>query len=99
MNFSVSIAARRAAEDALMQQAIKAWQARAQNAAEGFGVPVVAAGTRVDPDHRRVRSAADDAHGGGGRGAQSAPVATEAGTSDISVTVSGEAILDSARGR
>ena len=37
MSFSVSTAARRAAEDALTQQAIKAWQARAQAAAQGFG--------------------------------------------------------------
>src|SRR3989441_2070162 len=37
MNFAVSPAARRAAEDALTQQAIKAWQARAQAAAQGFG--------------------------------------------------------------
>ena len=99
MNFSASIAARRAAEDALVQQAIKAWQARAQNAAQGFGVSSwrpghvtiqTADGVRPQP---MMRMTAADAV------AQSAPVATEAGTSDISVTVSGEAILDSVLGR
>ena len=44
MSFSVSTTARRAAEDALTQQAIKAWQARAQSAAQGFGAPSWRAG-------------------------------------------------------
>ncbi len=35
--FSVSDAARKKAEEALTQQAIKAWQARATDAARGFG--------------------------------------------------------------
>ena len=35
--FSVSDASRRKAEEALTQQAIKAWQARATDAARGFG--------------------------------------------------------------
>jgi len=99
MSFSVSIAARRAAEDALTQQAIKAWQARAQNAAQGFGVSswrpghVTIQTTDAVRPQPMMRMAAADAV------AQSAPVATEAGTSDISVTVSGEAILDSVLGR
>jgi len=98
MNFSVSTAARRAAEDALTQQAIKAWQARAQNAAQGFGAPswrpghvTIQTGDAVRPQPM-MRAAA-------GALAQAAPVATEAGTSDITVTVSGEAILDTARSR
>jgi len=98
MNFSVSTAARRAAEDALTQQAIKAWQARAQNAAQGFGAPswrpghvTIQTGDAVRPQPM-MRAAA-------GAMAQVAPVAAEAGTSDITVTVSGEAILESARGR
>jgi predicted secreted protein len=98
MSFSVSTAARRAAEDTLTQQAIKAWQARAQNAAQGFGAPswrpghvTIQTGDAVRPQPM-MRAAA-------GTLAQSAPVATEAGTSDITVTVSGEAILESARGR
>jgi len=99
MNFSVSTAARRAAEDALTQQAIKAWQARAQNAAQGFGAPswrpghvTIQTGDTVVRPQPMMRAAA-------GAMAQAAPVATEAGTSDITVTVSGEAILEPARGR
>ncbi|HET9045361.1 MAG TPA: SIMPL domain-containing protein [Casimicrobiaceae bacterium] len=96
MNFSVSTAARRAAEDALTQQAIKAWQARAQSAAQGFGAPswrpghvTIQTGDAIRPQPM-MRAAA-------GAMAAAAPVATEAGTSDITVTVSGEAILESAR--
>jgi len=98
MSFSVSTAARRAAEDALTQQAIKAWQARAQTAAQGFGAPswrpghvTVQAGDTMMRPQPMMRAAA---------GAMaSAPVATEAGSSDITVTVSGEAILEPARAR
>jgi len=98
MSFSVSTAARRAAEDALTQQAIKAWQARAQAAAQGFGaaswrpghVTVQAGDTMVRPQPM-MRAAAGTL--------ASAPVAAEAGTSDITVTVSGEAILEPARAR
>ena len=96
MNFSVSTAARRAAEDALTQQAIKAWQARAQNAAQGFGAPswrpghvTIQTGDAIRPQPMMRAAAAGMT--------ASAPVATEAGTSDITVTVSGEAILESAR--
>ena len=96
MSFSVSTAARRAAEDALTQQAIKAWQARAQAAAQGFGaaswrpghVTVQAGDTMVRPQPMMRAAAGTMA---------SAPVAAEAGTSDITVTVSGEAILEPAR--
>ena len=37
LTFSVSTTTRRAADDALMQQAIRRWQQRAENAARGFG--------------------------------------------------------------
>jgi predicted secreted protein len=96
MNFSVSTAARRTAEDALTQQAIKAWQARAQSAAQGFGAQswrpghvTIQTGDAIRPQPM-MRAAA-------GGMAAAASVATEAGTSDITVTVSGEAILESAR--
>src|SRR5438067_1896386 len=94
MNFSVSASARRAAEDALTQQAIKAWQARAQSAAQGFGSNTWRAGyvTIQAGDVARpvpmLRSGVQSA---------GAPIATEGGTTDISVTVSGEAILEPAR--
>jgi len=93
MNFSVSAAARRTAEDALTQQAIKSWQARAQAAAQGFGSSgwrpghvAIQTGDFVRPQPMYRASAAQAAAG--------APVATEGGTSDITVTVSGEAILE-----
>ena len=96
MNFSVSSAARRAAEDALTQQAIKAWQARAQSAAQGFGAPswrpghvTIQTGDAIRPQPMMRAAAAGMT--------AAAPVAAESGTSDITVTVSGEAILESAR--
>src|SRR6185436_19147835 len=99
MSFSVSTAARRAAEDTLTQQAIKAWQARAQAAAQGFGAPswrpghiTVQAGDTMVRPQPMMRAAA-------GAMAAAAPVAAEAGTSDITVTVSGEAILEPPRAR
>ena len=99
MSFSVSTTARRAAEDALTQQAIKAWQARAQAAAQGFGAAswrpghvTVQAGEGMVRPQPMMRAAA-------GTMAASAPIAAEAGTSDITVTVSGEAILEPARAR
>ena len=97
MTFSVSPAARRTAEDALTQQAIKAWQARAQTAAQAFGsntwrtgYVTIQAGDYVRPVPM-FRAA--------GPQAAAAPVATEAGMTDITVTVSGEAILESTRSR
>jgi len=93
MNFAVSRAAREKAEDALTQQAIKSWQARAQAAAQGFGSSgwrpghvAIQTGDFVRPQPMYRASAAQAAAG--------APVATEGGTSDITVTVSGEAILE-----
>jgi len=97
MGFLLGDKARRDAEDSVTQQAIKSWQARAQQAANGLGfagwhpghvtVQTGEAG-RVYP---MMRAQAMSTGG-------SAPVAIEAGTTDVSVTVSGEAILDSARG-
>ena len=93
MNFAVSPDARRKAEDALTQQAIRAWQARAQNAAQGFGVPGWRAGkvTIQTGDGGRpqpmMRMAA-------GMAASAPPVSVEGGNTDITVTVIGEAVLD-----
>jgi predicted secreted protein len=97
MGFSLADKTRRDAEDSVTQQAIKSWQARAQQATNGLGfagwhpgrVTVQTGdGGRVYPMMRA------QAMSSGG----SAPVAIEAGTTDVSVTVSGEAILDSATG-
>jgi predicted secreted protein len=97
MGFSLTDKTRRDAEYSVTQQAIKSWQARAQQAALGLGF----AGWR--PGHVAVQT------GDAGRPypvmraqtlagpAAAAPVALEAGTTDVSVTVSGEAVVDTAR--
>jgi predicted secreted protein len=96
LNFTVSAATRRAAEDALTQQAIRSWRERAQSAAQGFG----ASGWRTG----RVSIQANDYarpqpmfRSPGVAAASAAPVAVEGGMSDVTVTVSGEAILDTPR--
>jgi predicted secreted protein len=100
MNFAVSPDGRRKAEDALTQQAIKAWQARAQNAARGFGSDAWRTGkvtiqtgdyTRPQPMMRMAPSAMS----AGG----APPVSVEGGNTDVTVTVIGEAVLDSPRSR
>ena len=96
LNFSVSAPTRRAAEDALTQQAIRNWQQRAQTAAQGFGATGYRTGRIAiqTNDYGRpqpmFRSAA-------GAAAGAAPVAVEGGMSDVTVTISGEAILDTPR--
>ena len=99
MNFAVSPDARRKAEDALTQQAIKAWQARAQNAARGFGSDAWRAGkvTIQTGDYMRPQPMMRMAAGGGA--ASAPPVNVEGGNTDVTVTVIGEAVLDAPRGR
>jgi predicted secreted protein len=94
LNFSVSPATRRGAEDALTQQAIRSWQQRAHNAAQGFAATGWRAGrvTIQTNGYGRPQPILK-----GGMAASSAPVTVEAGTSDVTVTVSGEAILDTPR--
>lgn len=96
LNFTVSPATRRAAEDALTQQAIRSWQQRAQNAAQGFGAGGWRPGriTVQTNDYARPQPMFRSA---GVAAASAAPVAVEGGMSDVTVTVSGEAILDTAR--
>ncbi|MEO8754154.1 MAG: SIMPL domain-containing protein [Casimicrobiaceae bacterium] len=99
MNFAVSTDTRRKTEDALTQQAIKAWQARAQNAARGFGYDTWRTGkvTIQTGDYMRpqplMRMAASMAGGG------APPVNVEGGNTDVTVSVNGEAILDAPRPR
>jgi predicted secreted protein len=96
LNFSVSTKARRAAEEALTQQAIKAWQQRAQAVATGFGATAWRTGrvtVQASDDMRpqpMMRASAASAMA-------PPPVNVEGGNSDVTVTVSGEAILDSTR--
>ena len=95
LDFSVSRDARHAAEDRLTGEAIRAWQQRAQAAARGFGTG----------SYRAGRIAIQTSEGGGPRpmfraaaaAAAPAPIAVEGGESEVTVTVSGEAILDTVR--
>ena len=95
LNFTVSPATRRAAEDALTQQAIRNWRERAQSAASGFGSSAWRAGriTIQTNDYGRPQPVMRAA----GMATSAAPVAVEGGMSDVTVTVSGEAILDTQR--
>jgi predicted secreted protein len=97
MGFVLSEKSRRDAEDSVTQQAIKSWQQRAQQAAQGLGFAAWRPG--------RVTVQAND---GGrvypmaraqvlGAPAAAAPVALEAGTTDVTVSVSGEALLEQPR--
>jgi len=93
--FSVSEATRKQAEESLTQQAIKAWQTRASAAARGFGFDgwrvgkvAIQAGESFRPQPV-MRAMAFEA--------KAAPVAMEGGNSDVTVTVSGEAVLDAPR--
>lgn len=98
MNFDVSRDARRKAEDALTDQAIKSWQARAQNAARALGYDAWRTGrinvmtTEPNRPMPMMRMAASSV-------AAAPPVNVEGGNSEVSVTVSGEAVLEGARTR
>lgn len=93
MAFTLSDGARRTAQDSVTQQAIKAWQQRAQAAASGFGygsyrVGEVSVQTNdggqpypMMRSEMKVMSAA------------AAPPVVEAGAADVTVTVGGSAVL------
>ncbi len=95
MSLTITDKARRDAEDNVTQQAIKAWQARAEQAAKGLGfaawrvghVTVQTSGGQPYPVMRAQPMAM----------AAAPPVAIEAGTTDVTVTVSGDALLDKTR--
>lgn len=101
MSFSVSPETRRKAEDSLTREAIRAWQQRATTAADALGyanwragrlsVATGDFGPPVRPDVMMMRAQAAPAAG--------APVAVEGGTTEITVTVTGDAMLDSLRAR
>jgi len=92
MGFSLLEKTRREAEDSVTQQAIRMWQTRAQQAAMGLGF------SASKPGHVTVQT------GDGGRvfpmaratamsASANAPIAIEGGTTDVTVSVSGEALL------
>lgn len=94
MQFALADATRRKTEDQLTQEAIKAWQLRAQQAAQGFGFTGYRTGRvaiqtndfgRPQPMLMRAQAAPMGA---------GAPVAAEGGTTDVTVTVAGDAILE-----
>ena len=97
MGFSISDRTRKGAEDSVTQQALKDWQTRAQAAAQGLGF----SGWRVGhvtvqtsgggPVYPQMRAQAMASPAG------AAPVTMEAGTTEVSVTVSGEAVLEQPR--
>jgi predicted secreted protein len=95
MGFSLSDKTRRDAEDGVTRQAIRSWQARAEQAAKALGF------ASWRPGHLTVQA------GDGGRayptmraqatpGFAQAPIAIEGGTTDVTVTVNGEALLEAA---
>ncbi len=92
LQFSVSANARRAADDALTEEAIKRWQARAKTAARAFGATGYRAGrvTVQTNDYGRPQPMLK----AGMAAAAAAPVSVEGGTTEVMVTVSGEAILE-----
>jgi predicted secreted protein len=92
MGFSLAEKTRREAEDRVTQQAIALWQARAQQAGHALGFASWKPGhvnvetgdaPRVFPMQRAMAMSASS----------NAPVALEGGTTDVTVTVSGEAVL------
>lgn len=93
MGFSVSEKTRREAEDSVTEQALKGWQARAQQAALGLGFTgwrvghVVVQTSGPGPIYPQMRAQAMAQPAG-------APVTLEAGTTEVSVSVSGDAILE-----
>lgn len=91
MGFMISERARSEAEDALTAQALKSWQARARAAAQGLGFAAWRVGHVVvqtsGPVFPQGRIQAMAAPGG-------APVQLEAGTTEVTVTVSGDAVLE-----
>jgi predicted secreted protein len=96
LSFTVSPSARHAAEDALTTQAIKSWQQRAQNAAHGFGAGDFHTG-RVTIQTNDFGRPQPMFKAGGVAATSVAPVSVEGGTSEVTVTVSGDAILDTMR--
>lgn len=100
MSFSVAPETRRKAEDALTREAIRSWRQRATTAAEALGYAdwrvgrlSINTGDAVPPprplEMMAMRQAAPAA----------APVAVEAGTTQLTVTVSGEAMLETLKPR
>jgi predicted secreted protein len=96
LDFTVSPTARRVAEDALTQEAIRGWQRRAELGAKAFGANAYRTG-RVTIQTNDFGAPRPMFKAGGVAAASAAPVTVEGGTTDVTVTVSGEAILEPQR--
>lgn len=99
MSFHVSREARRIAEDALADQAIKSWQARATHAARALGYDAWRTGRINVLTSEPMRPQPMMRAAAAPMSASAAPVNVEGGNSEVSVTVSGEAVLEGARSR
>jgi len=98
--FSVLPETRRKAEDALTREAIRSWQQRATTASDALGFGswrpgriTVSTGDFVPQPRPEMMMRAQAATAGG------APVAVEGGVTELTVTVSGDALLDNAKPR
>jgi predicted secreted protein len=100
ITFSIAPDTRRKAEDALTREAIRAWQQRAATATDALGygswragrVTVSSGDMTVSPRPEMMMRAQAAPAG-------APPVAVEGGTTEITVTVTGDAQLDSLKGR
>jgi predicted secreted protein len=98
ITFSVRPETRRNAEDALMREAIRSWQQRATTATEALGFASwrpgqvrVTTGDFVPQPRPEMMMRVQAAPAGG------APVTVEGGVTELTVTVTGEALLDNAK--
>lgn len=94
--FDVSPQARRTVENELTVDAIRRWQERAQIAARAFGAEHYRAG-RVTVQTNELGRPQPMFKAGVAASASVAPISVEGGTSEVTVAVSGEAILDANR--
>lgn len=93
--FDVSPQARRTVENELTVDAIRRWQERAQIAARAFGSEHYRAGRVTVQTNELGRPQPMFKAGGVAASASVAPISVEGGTSEVTVVVSGEAILES----
>lgn len=98
--FSLAPETNRRAEDALTKEAIRAWQQRAATAAEALGFAAWRPGrVSVSTGDHAPQPRFDMMARAGATPASAPPVAVEGGTTELTVTVTGDALLDKPSGR
>jgi predicted secreted protein len=98
--FSLAPETRRRAEDALTKEAIRAWQQRAATASEALGFAAWRPGRlSVATGDHAPQPRFDMMARAGAAPASAPPVAVEGGTTELTVTVTGDALLDKPAGR